>query len=98
VRASRFRFHPAAEVELDEAARWYEERRDGLGLEFLSVVRLKIAELLGAPERWRLVKGSRRVLLGRFPYAIVYREVSDDELEIIAVAHYRRRPKYWARR
>ena len=61
MRASRFRFHPAAEVELDEAARWYEERHDGLGLEFLSVVRLKIAEL-------------------------------------IAVAHYRRRPKYWARR
>jgi len=98
VPASRFRFHPAAEFELDEAAQWYEDRREGLGLLFLTAVRDKIADLLLAPERWRLVNGSRRVLLGRFPYAIVYREVSDDELEIVAVAHYRRRPKYWARR
>jgi len=98
VPARRFRFHPAAEGELDEAAQWYEERQGGLGVEFLSSVRMKIASLLHAPERWRLVHGTRRVLLGRFPYAIVYREVSEDELEIVAVAHYRRRPKYWARR
>ena len=96
--ASVFRFHPAAELELTEAAEWYEERRDGLGLEFLGAVRAKIATLLEAPERWRLVNGSRRVLLGRFPYAIVYREVSPEEIEIIAIAHYRRRPKYWAHR
>jgi plasmid stabilization system protein ParE len=91
----RFRFHPAAEVELNEAATWYAERREGLGLEFLAAVREKVAGILDAPKRWRLVNGSRRVLLGRFPYAIVYREVSDEELEIVAVAHYRRRPKYW---
>lgn len=96
--ASRFRFHPAAEVDLNEAADWYEARREGLGLEFLQEIRGKIATLLEAPERWRLVRGTRRVLLGRFPYAIVYREVSADEIEIVAVAHFRRRPKYWARR
>jgi toxin ParE1/3/4 len=98
VAASRFRFHPAAEIELNEAASWYAERRDGLGLEFLAAVREKIVSLLDSPKRWRLVNASRRVLLGRFPYAIVYREVSDEELEIIAVAHYRRSPKYWAGR
>jgi plasmid stabilization system protein ParE len=98
VTASRFRFHPAAEAELDEAAQWYDERQRGLGFEFLSTVRAKLTSLLQAPERWSLVHGTRRVLLGRFPYAIVYRQVSEDELEIVAVAHYRRRPKYWARR
>ena len=96
--ASRFRFHPAAEIELNEAADWYGNRRDGLGLEFLAAIREKIAGILEAPARWRPVNGSRRVLLGRFPYAVVYREVSDDEIEIVAVAHYRRSPKYWARR
>jgi toxin ParE1/3/4 len=98
VPARSFRFHPAAELELNEAADWYQEHSDGLGLEFLGAVRAKIATLLEAPHRWRLVNGSRRVLLGRFPYAIVYREVSQDEVEIIAIAHYRRRPKYWTAR
>jgi plasmid stabilization system protein ParE len=98
VPARTFRFHPAAELELNEAAEWYEERTDGLGLAFLGAVRAKIGTVLEAPQRWRLVNGSRRVLLGRFPYAVVYREVSPEEIEIIALAHYRRRPKYWAGR
>ena len=96
--ASTFRFIPAAELELDEAAHWYEERREGLGLEFLTVVREKVFALMEAPDRWKLVNGSRRALLEGFPYAVVYREVSDDEIEIVAVAHLRRRPKYWAKR
>ena len=96
--ASIFRFIPAAELELDEATHWYEERREGLGLEFLTVVREKVFALMEAPERWRLVNGTRRALLEGFPYAVVYREVSDDEIEIVAVAHLRRRPKYWANR
>jgi len=98
VPASTFRFIPAAERELDEAAHWYEERREGLGLEFLTVVREKVFALMDAPGRWRLVNGTRRALLAGFPYAVVYREVSDDEIEIVAVAHLRRRPKYWANR
>ena len=96
--ASTFRFIPAAELELEEAAQWYEERREGLGLEFLTVVREKVFALMEAPDRWRLINGTRRALLEGFPYAVVYREFSDDELEIVAVAHLRRRPKYWANR
>ena len=49
--ASTFRFIPAAERELDEAAFWYEERREGLGLEFLTVVREKVFALMDAPDR-----------------------------------------------
>lgn len=44
--ASRYRFHPAAEVELQEASDWYEDRRSGLGLDFLEAVRRKIFEVL----------------------------------------------------
>jgi len=53
---------------------------------------------MGAPDRWRPVNGTRRALLEGFPYAVVYREVSNDEIEIVAIAHLRRRPKYWAGR
>ena len=96
--ASKFRFHPAAEAELAEAAEWYEAQREGLGLDFLASVRHRIFLVLENPQRWRLFQGTRRVLLSRFPYAIVYREVASDAIEIVAVAHFKRRPKYWVRR
>jgi len=38
--------------------------------------------------------GTRRVMLRRFPYLLVFREGSGGA-EIIAVAHGRRRPGYW---
>jgi toxin ParE1/3/4 len=98
VPASKFRFHPAAEAELQEAADWYEAQREGLGLEFLASVRQRISVILENPQRWRSFQGTRRVLLGRFPYALVYREVASDEIVIIAIAHFKRRPKYWATR
>jgi hypothetical protein len=39
----------------------------------------------------------RRFLLKRFPFAIVYEVVSSD-IQILAVAHARRRPQYWKKR
>jgi plasmid stabilization system protein ParE len=95
VPVSSYRFHPAADLELSEAAEWYAAQRSGLGLEFMAAVRTKIFEVLEAPQRWRMVDGTRRVLLGRFPYALVYRERPNNEVEIVAVAHLKRRPKYW---
>ena len=50
--AKRFRFHPAAEAELNEAADWYEEQRPGLGIQFVGAIRWKIGTLLAAPDRW----------------------------------------------
>lgn len=87
-----------AEAELQNAAAWYDERSPGLGLRFVTAVRRKLDEVLEAPQRWPLAAGSRRVLMGRFPYALVYREVSDDLIEIVAVAHLKRRTGYWTGR
>ena len=78
VAARPFGFHPAAEAELEEAAEWYEERNAGLGGDFIAAVRSRIEMILEAPGRWPMRNGTRRVLLGRFPYAIVYREVDDE--------------------
>ena len=38
--------------------------------------------------------GARRVVLQRFPYLTVFRETAAG-VEILAVAHGRRRPGYW---
>jgi plasmid stabilization system protein ParE len=87
-----------AEAELQDAAAWYDERSPGLGLRFILAVRNKSEEILEAPQRWPFAAGSRRVLMGRFPYALVYREISGEEIEIVAVAHLKRRAAYWAGR
>jgi toxin ParE2 len=87
-----------AEAELQDAAAWYDERSPGLGLRFVLAVSAKVADIAEAPQRWPLAAGTRRVLMGRFPYALVYREVAEEELEIVAIAHLHRRPAYWSRR
>ncbi len=91
-------FHPEAEREFEESASWYDERSPGLGIEFVASVRAKVEQILESPELWPVVKGARRVLVSRFPFAIVYRVLADAGIEILAIAHLRRRPMYWAKR
>ena len=94
----RVRFHEVAEAELDAAAAWYDQQRQGLGGQLITAIGAKITAILETPVRWPRVGRTRRALVGRFPYSIVYRELSHDEIEIVAVAHARRRPGYWRRR
>jgi len=92
-----------AEEELRQAARWYDQRRPGLGSEFLSAVAAAFSLLAEQPTLGAPVPGvrtdlpTRRVLLRRFPYAIVFLEV-DATVRILAIAHQRRRPGYWIER
>ncbi len=69
----RFFLHPEAEREIEQAASWYDERSPGLGLEFIASVRAKLEQILETPELWPALRGTRRVLTSRFPFAIVYR-------------------------
>ena len=94
----RLRFNPLAEAELQDAASWYEDRKAGLGARFIAAIRHRAGEIVESPRRWSVMGGVRRVLLGPSPYAIVYREISDDEIEIVAIAHLKRRQGYWAQR
>jgi len=42
-------------------------------------------------------KELRRVLLRRFPYSIIFR-TSDEEVIVVACAHWRQKPKRWMNR
>ncbi|MGH6931682.1 MAG: hypothetical protein ACREEE_04545, partial [Dongiaceae bacterium] len=74
---------------------FYESRRPGLGLAFVAEVE-RAAKLIvlrptaGAPTGTRF----RRILVRRFPFAIIYRQL-DGVIQIIAVAHLHRNPGYW---
>lgn len=86
---------PEARVELDDAALYYERLREDLGDEFIEDFLLAITEIEEAPMRWPETKpGVRRFRMSRFPYAIVYRVLSES-VEVIAVAHQSRRESYW---
>ena len=94
----QLRFNPLVEAEIFEAARWYDERSPGLGAAFVDAVRDATAMLLESPKRWRLIRGTRRYLMGRFPFAVVYRETAEEGVEVVAVAHLKRRQRYWLKR
>ena len=94
------RIAASAIEEFREAVRWYEERRPGLGGAFLEAVNSALARIkehpaigTGSVEEGR----TRRVLVTGFPYQVVY-TVRPTEVFVVAVAHLRRRPGYWARR
>ncbi len=91
----KLRYHPRARIELNETADFYEERRSGLGLEFLEEVQLTIRRILDFPNAWQsLSKNTRRCLTNRFPFGLIY-QVKADEVRIIAIAHQKQRPGYW---
>ena len=88
----------AAEADLAEAARWYEQRSPGLGSEFLRAVDVTLAEITRMPERYPLVRGrARRALLRRFPYA-VYFVATPELVSVFACLHARRDPRLWRER
>ena len=88
-------FHRAANAELRAAAIFYEDRVPGLGEQFLTEVEhacLRLGELQALGPR--LDREHRRLGLRRFPFALIYR-IKTSKVQIIAVAHDRRRPGYW---
>jgi len=94
----KLEFFPAAERELTEAADYYESKLHGLGVEFVEEMERVAAVLTELPSLGeRLDRIHRRVPLQRFPYAIIFR-VDGEIVHIVAVAHRRRKPRYWAPR
>ena len=91
----KFYFHEDAETEFDEAVDYYEECRAGLGMEFAKEVYATIARVVQFPEAWSpMSKNTRRCLMNRFPFGVIYR-VKFNHIEVIAVADLRRRSSYW---
>ncbi len=90
--------HEFAELELNEAAKYYESKVNSLGFAFLSEVERVIEEIETNPESApRLPKAVRRKLLRGFPYSIMY-TIVDDSIRILAMANQKRRPFYWRNR
>ena len=90
-----------ARIELRAAARRYEQERVGLGERFALVIDKAIRDAVADSLRWPLMPsvpeelGVRHRLVEAFPYAVVYRIVAKEIVEVVAVMHGRRSPDYW---
>ena len=94
----RFYFHPDADVEFERAVEYYEQCQPGLGLEFAEEVYAAIARIIEYPNvSSALSKNTRRCLINRFPFGLIY-QVKAKTLRVIAVAHLQRQPGYWKER
>ena len=94
----KFYFHEDAEAEFDKAVDFYEDCQRGLGLEFAQEVYATIALIIRFPDAWSpMSKNTRRCLVNRFPFGVIY-QMKSDAVHIIAVADLRRRPDYWLNR
>ncbi|HJU60896.1 MAG TPA: type II toxin-antitoxin system RelE/ParE family toxin [Candidatus Binatia bacterium] len=92
------RLHPNAIAEARAAYRWYSERNPSAAIAFMTELDHAIDEIEKSPERWPVhLHGTRKFLLRRFPYGVIYR-ITERDLQVIAVAHGRRRPGYWRTR
>jgi len=97
-----FRLATGVEGEIQSAARWYEDRREGLGEGLVLAVREAVQDLRRAPEAQTPLGGTgafafRQATVHGFPYRVVFLE-QDTEILIVAVAHERQRPFYWRSR
>ena len=88
----------AAVSEMEQAALFYEDCREGLGHEFMTSVEDALNEIARYPTVWRRMKGDfRRYLVHRFPYGIIY-ALDGDTIYVAAVMHLKRKPDYWESR
>lgn len=92
------RWHPAAVTDVEEAKNWYAARSLLAARGFLLALDAAVAAVVENPSRWPKGRyGSRRyVFPNRYPFTLVYR--LGPPLQIVSVAHHKRRPAFWKRR
>lgn len=94
----RIRTLTPAREEFLEAVAFYSAETPRLGTEFIDEFEHALGLIaanpgLGSPYE----ENTRRKLLRRFPFQLIY-EVQSDHILVVAVAHERQRPGYWRER
>jgi plasmid stabilization system protein ParE len=89
------RVHPDAVRDVEDRIAFYLNRSEIAAERFLAEVEQALGLVAEAPGRWPLFRGgTRRFVMAAFPYSIIYREMPN-EVQVLAVAHAKRRPQYW---
>ena len=87
-----------ADLEAVQAFQHYLAESEAAATRFLEALRAATARIKASPRLYPRIRGDfRRVLLDRFPYALIFRETLY-EIQIVAVAHTSRKPGFWRKR
>ena len=78
--------------DMTEAFSWYENKRAGLGTEFLDEVDKCFDRIVQTPGHYQSHRDQRVAVLHRFPYKIVY-EIEGETVVVYAVYHDKRNPE-----
>lgn len=92
----RLTFHSWVQREANDAVRWYEGQRTGLGDEFFEQVLDALKQVSTDPARfpfWLQSKTVRRIKLRRFPYDVLF-EIRPDRVRVLCLRHEKRHPDY----
>lgn len=96
--AGKAYLHEEATAEFVEASRRYDVEANGVGAAFEAEIERGVAFIVEHPEASPVARGQvRRKVLPGFPYSLFY-AVEEDRIRVLAVAHHKRRPGYWADR
>jgi plasmid stabilization system protein ParE len=92
----KLRIEAQAESEARSAFLWYLTRSPHAAESFRVALEEAIDAIAEAPERYPELEPGihRRLVLHRFPYAVLYR-IAGEEVQVVAVMHLNRRPGYW---
>lgn len=91
-------FHELAEKELLDSRDYYDNLIFGLGKKFILEVEHIINRIRNNPLAFPIYFNNyRKAFLRKFPYSIIYKD-DGSRVFILAVAHQKRRPKYYAGR
>jgi plasmid stabilization system protein ParE len=87
-----------ARADIVEAHRWYEDRSEGLGLEFIRATDTCFELISRNPNIYpKFYKDVHRALLNGFPFAVFFR-VRNEIVSIISCTHVRRSSEPWKKR
>lgn len=91
----KVRFLAAARDEFRAETKYYAAIRPELGTEFVSAIEHILSMALAFPfSGTPAPDDSRKLVVKRFPYNVVYQIVNDGVM-IVAIVHHSREPNYW---
>jgi len=89
-------------MEYLDALQWYlKQGGANLANRFEAEFQRTVSHLAERPEAWPSLskdKALRWIRLRRFPYVVFFEIIRPVSLRVLAIAHERRRPMYWAER
>ena len=89
-------FHPDTTVEIKSSFDWYQEQVKGLGYEFVQELEDAFNSIQALPQTWpKMGQHHRRFILSRFPYSVIYKNVDEKIIYVVAIMHNHRKPGYW---